>query len=239
MAQERCDICGRPAVGTVRRVSPGRQPETLHLCEIHLAQQRGSGSGFGGLGLFDDFFSRFFGEERDMFGRAPRIRPEAAVEQVDVTQLFSDSTRELLQRAAQTAVEWGSLDLDTEHVLHAALDDSVVVHVLEQVGADPKSIAAQIEDEVSRGKRTDVAPSLTPDAKSVLLSAYEESRDLGSSYIGPEHVLLALARDEEGAAGQILRRFGVSHTALRGAVVRGVDREGAQRAPESAMKTLD
>jgi ATP-dependent Clp protease ATP-binding subunit ClpC len=42
---------------------------------------------------------------------------------------------------------------------------------------------------------------------------------LGSSYIGPEHVLLALAKDEESEAGRLLLRFGLSHTKLRGAVV--------------------
>src|SRR4029453_10284999 len=44
----------------------------------------------------------------------PARRP---VEQVDITQFFSDATRELLQRAAQLALDWGSLDLDTEHLL--------------------------------------------------------------------------------------------------------------------------
>jgi ATP-dependent Clp protease ATP-binding subunit ClpC len=136
--QQMCDVCGiRPAVGTIRVVRPGRPPEG-----------RAASSGFGGgPSLFDDFFSRFFGDEApEGFSSRPR-RAESQVEQVDVTERFSDATRELLQRAAQTAVEWGSLDLDTEHLLHAALSDDVVVHVLEQVGADPKSIAAQIEDE--------------------------------------------------------------------------------------------
>ena len=60
-----CDICGvRPAVRTIQQVRPGQPPETLHLCEIHLAEQRISslGSGFGGLSMFDDFFSRFLGD---------------------------------------------------------------------------------------------------------------------------------------------------------------------------------
>ena len=51
---------------------------------------------------------------------------------MDVTQFFSDATRELLQRAARTALEWGSLDLDTDHLLYAALQDRVVRHVLAQ-----------------------------------------------------------------------------------------------------------
>ena len=244
-----CDVCGvRPAVGTVRRIRPGQPAETLHLCEIHMAEQRGMRSGFGGLGMFDDFFSRFFSEGA---GGAPGAAAggggaagptgrgtSRAVEQMDVTQLFSDATRELLQRAAQTAAEWGSLDLDTDHLLFGALSDEVVVHVLEQAGANPKAIAAQIEDEADRGKPVDVSPSLSPDAKRAILSSYDEARELGASYIGPEHILLSLARDEDTEAGRILRRFGLSHTQLRGLVVRGVDREG-QPTTASTTKTLD
>ena len=73
------------------------------------------------------------------------------------------------------------------------------------------------------------SPSFSPDAKAALLAAYEESRELGASYVGPEHVLLALARDEETEAGELLQRFGVSHTKLRGAVIRGVEPGGGTR----------
>jgi ATP-dependent Clp protease ATP-binding subunit ClpC len=72
-----------------------------------------------------------------------------------------------------------------------------------------------------------------------LLAAYEESRVLGSSYIGPEHVLLALARDDESEAGRLLGRFGLSHTRLRGAVVRRVEAGGEAREPVSSTPTLD
>jgi ATP-dependent Clp protease ATP-binding subunit ClpC len=43
------------------------------------------------------------------------------VEQVDITDFFSDATRELLQRSAKRALEWTSIDLDTEHLLWAAV----------------------------------------------------------------------------------------------------------------------
>jgi ATP-dependent Clp protease ATP-binding subunit ClpC len=166
-------------------------------------------------------------------------RPRRPVEQIDVTQYFSDATRQLLQRAAQKAVEWGSLDLDSDHLLWGALQDDVVRHVLAQLGADAEAIARQVEEEAEKAERTDVAPSLSPDAKASVLAAYEESRQLGASYVGPEHVLLALARDEEDPAGELLSRFGVTHTKLRGAVIRGVESvEGGGR-PASTTKALD
>ena len=243
MATPLCDIDGsRPAVATVRIRENGRVV-TRNLCELHLAEARagrltlGDGGG-GGRSLFDEFFSDFFEDFGERGGGLP-ARPRRPVEQIDITQSFSDATTQLLQRAAQKALEWGNLDLDSDHLLWAALQDDVVRHVLRQTGADADAIADQVEEEAETGERTDIAPSLTPDAKAVLLAAYEESRQLGSSYVGPEHVLLALSRDEEGAAGQLLARFGVTHTKLRGAVIRGVESgEGGGR-PASTTKSLD
>jgi ATP-dependent Clp protease ATP-binding subunit ClpC len=220
-----CQRHGRPAVASRVRLRPDGTQETEYLCELDLAEERMS-SRFGGRSLFDDFFSDFFGQTPSA-GRTSA--PARQVERVDVTQYFSDATRELLQRAAQTALDWGSLDLDTDHLLYAALRDEVVRHVLRAIDADPDAIAAQLEDEAEKTERTDVAPSLTPDAKAVLLAAYDESRELGASYVGPEHALLALARESDSEAGRLLERFGASHTKLRGAVIRGVEPTGGAR----------
>jgi ATP-dependent Clp protease ATP-binding subunit ClpC len=215
---------------------PGGPSRVEHLCELHAAEARGGRSSLGGGSLFDEFFSRFFEplEERGSVRGSER----RAAEQVDITRFFSDATNELLQRAARRAAEWGSSDLTSEHLLHAALEDKVVRRVLEGIDADPGAIRAQLEEEASRGERAETAPSLAPDAKRTLLAAYEESQELGVSYIGPEHILLALARDGESEAGRLLRRFGLSHTRLRGAVVRGVDESGAAR-ESSGTPTLD
>jgi ATP-dependent Clp protease ATP-binding subunit ClpC len=231
--QPRCPRHGRPAIASRVRLRPDGTQETEYLCEIDLAEERMQ-RGFGRRSLFDDFFSDFFGDGPSGGPTEGRVSaPQRQAERVDVTEFFSDATRELLQRAAQTAVEWGSLDLDTDHLLYGALQNDVVRHVLSQIDADPDAIADQIEEEAQQAERTDVAPSLSPDAKAALLAAYEESRELGSSYVGPEHVLLALARDTESEAGQLLERFGVTHTKLRGAVIRGV--EGG--APRETSKT--
>jgi ATP-dependent Clp protease ATP-binding subunit ClpC len=236
MAVERpvCPRHGRPAVAQrVRRLPDGTE-EVEYLCEIDLAEERMAGRTGSGGSLFDSFFSDFFGDG-PAGGRAAPQQQQRQVDRVDITQFFSDATRELLQRAAQTALEWGSLDLDTDHLLYAALQDDVVRHVLNQVDADPEAVADQIEEEGDQAERTDVSPSLTPDAKAALMAAYEESRELGASYVGPEHVLLALARDDESWAGQLLQRFGVSHTKLRGAVIRGVE-GGAPRETSNTPK---
>src|SRR4051812_42572261 len=106
MSTVTCERCGiRPAVASIRRVRPGVGAETQQLCEVCLAEVRGGTPGFGGRGLFDDFFSDFmdrgFGGAAERSGDAPGglATRRRGVEQVDVTEYFSDATRELLQRA--------------------------------------------------------------------------------------------------------------------------------------------
>jgi ATP-dependent Clp protease ATP-binding subunit ClpC len=250
MATRMCEVCGvRPATVAIRRIVPGEDPRIEHLCGVHAAEARGGrsrlgGSSLGGGSLFDDFVNRFFEEDASggaggTSARRRNVVPERRAEQVDITQLFSDSTDELLQRAARQAAQWGSADLNTEHLLLAALEDGVVRRMLEGTDADPDQIRAQLEEETGKEARKDVSPSLAPDAKRALLAAYEEAQALGSSYIGPEHVLLAVASDDEGEAGRLLSRFGLSHTRLRGVAVRGVDNSGEAREPKSPTPTLD
>ena len=133
--QHLCQRHGRPAVASRVRLRPDGTQEVEYLCEIDLAEERMSGRLGGSRSLFDEFFSDFF--DRAPGGAAPTQTPARRAESVDVTQFFSDATRELLQRSAQTALEWGSLDLESDHLLFGALRDNVVRHVLEQVGADP------------------------------------------------------------------------------------------------------
>ena len=245
MATRMCDVCGaRPATVALRRVTPGERPRVEHLCEVHAMRARGGGSPFGGGSLFDEFFGRFFDEAPTEgvqgWTREGGPAPQRRAEQVDITRFFSDSTSELLRRAAGRAMEWGDLDLGTGHLLYAALEDNAVRRVVEGADADPDALKAQLEEEADKGARADVSPSLVPDAKRALLAAYEESQALGASYIGPEHILLALAGDEESPAGRLLGRFGLSHTRLRGAVVRGVDgASGEARGEASSTPTLD
>src|ERR671914_2973987 len=99
--------------------------------------------------LFDEFFSDFFDRP---FGAEPGASPTARssapparrrVEQVDITEFFSDATRELLQRAAQQALEWGSLDLDTDHLLWGAMQDDLVAQVVRHARSEERRVGKE------------------------------------------------------------------------------------------------
>jgi ATP-dependent Clp protease ATP-binding subunit ClpC len=188
------------------------------------------GSGDFGASPFDDIFARFFG------GAVPQ-RP---AQRIDIGQLLTEQARELVRDAATQAARWGDPDLDTDHLLWAATRQDTVRRLLSAAGADPDAIARTIEAGAKRGEPRDEAPSLTPSAKRALLDARQVSRAFGSSYIGPEHLLFALAVNPESAAGRHLRDARVTPETLQEAAAGGGAGTGAGAGqPPSDTPTVD
>ncbi|MEU2781723.1 ATP-dependent Clp protease ATP-binding subunit [Streptomyces sp. NPDC007110] len=158
-------------------------------------------SGFSGPDDYDPF-----GEFLARFFSGPRPGPR----QIDIGRLLSQPARELVRGAAQYAAEHGSRDLDTQHLLRAALSAEPTRSLLSRAGADPDSLATEIDERSGPVQHPpgEVPPptslSLTPAAKRALLDAHDLARTRGAGYIGPEHVLSALAANPDSAAGHIL-----------------------------------
>jgi ATP-dependent Clp protease ATP-binding subunit ClpC len=187
------------------------------------------GSSEFGASPFDEFLARFFG------GSAAPRRP---VQRIDIGQLMTEQARELVRDAATQAAQWGDTDLDTDHLLWAATRQDTTRRLLGAAGADPDAIARRVESSVQRGDPREEAPSLTPSAKRALLDARQIAQALGSSYIGPEHVLLALAVNPESAAGRQLGEARVTPDTLQRALAGG-GRGGSGERPPSDTPTVD
>ncbi|MFJ4685303.1 ATP-dependent Clp protease ATP-binding subunit [Streptomyces sp. NPDC091377] len=159
------------------------------------------GFGFGRSPFeeFDELMSRFFGGT----GAAPARRQQS----VDIGSLLSERARELVARARDIAAVEGSEDLDARHLLAAATEQDSTRRLLSEAGTDPDRIRARLGAQDTGAARTEPA-TLTPAAKRALLDAYRISRSDGVSYIGPEHLLRALAANPESAAGQALADSG-------------------------------
>ncbi len=157
---------------------------------------------FGSFGSFDDIVNRFFGG--DPFGRPP------AVQRVNLQRLLSEQAKELLRRAADAATEAGSDEVDVSHLLWAATQLPATRELLQRAGADVDDIARRMQP--AKGTATDETPTLSPAAKRALQDAHTQSRAGGSSYIGPEHILLGIAGNPETPAGALLRGMATSQT---------------------------
>ncbi|PZM91735.1 MAG: AAA family ATPase [Actinobacteria bacterium] len=145
--------------------------------------------------------------------------PRLPVHRVDITRLMSADARELLIDAARRAVRSGITDIDTDHLLWAALQRQPLRELVRRAGADPDALLEQLGGPDPGGISADVPLSvnLTPAAKRALLDAHQLSRATGATYIGPEHILMALALNRESTAGRMLAAGRVEPGALRNA----------------------
>ncbi|MGW0083919.1 ATP-dependent Clp protease ATP-binding subunit [Streptomyces sp. NPDC003393] len=182
---------------------------------------------------FGEFFARFFG--------GPRPGPR----HVDIGRLLSQPARELVKGAAQYAADHGSRDLDTEHLLRAALSTEPTRSLLSRAGADPDSIASQIDERSGpvHGPAGETPQptslSLTPAVKRALLDAHDMARASGAGYIGPEHVLSALAANPDSAAGHILNQARFAASGLPPEAPETTAPPRAERQRTSTTPTLD
>ncbi len=186
------------------------------------------GPGGPGSGPFDDFFARFLG------GESPR-----GAQRIDITALMTEQARGLVGAAARIAAERGNTDLDVWHLLLVATQVPPLRALLEGAGADADAIARAADENLPRGEASTDAPTLTPAAKRALLDAHQVSRALGSTYIGPEHIVLAVAANGDTPAGRALQAQGVDPQSLqRSAAGRGNAPKDAP-AGNSATPTVD
>ncbi|MEK3979605.1 ATP-dependent Clp protease ATP-binding subunit [Psychrobacillus sp. FSL K6-2836] len=126
---------------------------------------------------------------------------------------FTQRSQKVLQLAQEEAIRLKHESIGTEHILLGLIREGsgIAAKALEAIEVDLKVIEAGIEELVGAGKE-EVGPivNYTPRAKKVIELSVDESRKLGHSYIGTEHLLLALIREGEGVAARVLNNAGVS-----------------------------
>ncbi|MEW1902559.1 ATP-dependent Clp protease ATP-binding subunit [Streptomyces sp. NPDC086147] len=191
------------------------------------------GSPFGSSDPFSEMLNRFF-------GMSPASSPPA-VQRVPIGRLLTESSHELLNLATRKAVEDGTSDLDTEHLLWAATQVGPSRRLLAEGGVDPDTLANRIAEVLPReSAEPSSEPGLTPAAKRTLALAHARSQASGVSYIGPEHILGALLGDPDSGASRFLRAEDLDVSKLRGAADQAAfGGEGAPAAPKQPATTLD
>ncbi|WUS95597.1 ATP-dependent Clp protease ATP-binding subunit [Streptomyces sp. NBC_00708] len=190
-----------------------------------------SSFGFGSADPFSEMFNRFF-------GTSPASSPPA-VQRVPIGRLLSESSQELLNLAAGKAIEDGTSDLDTEHLLWATTKVDPSRRILAQAGVDPDAFAAEIAKILPReSTEPSSEPGLTPAAKRTLTAAYSHSQAAGVSYIGPEHILGALIADPDSGAAQLLDAGGLDPRKLAGATEQA-ERADSPAGGQAPSTTLD
>ncbi len=126
---------------------------------------------------------------------------------------FTDRARKVMQLANQEAQRFNHEYIGTEHILLGLVKEGsgVAANVLKNLDVDLRKIRLEVEKIVQSGPDMVTMGKLpqTPRAKKVIEYAMEEARNLNHNYVGTEHLLLGLLREQEGVAAQVLMNLGL------------------------------
>src|SRR4051794_5842708 len=156
---------------------------------------------------------------------------------MDMFERFTDRARKVMALANQEAQRFNHEYIGTEHILLGLVKEGsgVGANVLKNLDVDLKKVRLEVEKLVKSGPDMVAMGKLpqTPRAKKVIEYAIEEARNLNHNYVGTEHLLLGLLREQDGVAAQVLMNLGLKLEEVREEVLNllGAVPENEEKAP--------
>jgi ATP-dependent Clp protease ATP-binding subunit ClpC len=154
---------------------------------------------------------------------------------------FTDRARKVMQLANQEAQRFNHEYIGTEHILLGLVKEGsgVAANVLRNLDVDLRKIRVEVEKLVQSGPEMVTMGKLpqTPRAKKVIEYAIEEARNLNHNYVGTEHLLLGLLREQEGVAAQVLMNLGLKLEDVREEVLNLLGHNMSESSDSSSERT--
>jgi len=152
---------------------------------------------------------------------------------------FTQRARRVLSLAQEEAEKLQHSQIGTEHLLLGLMreEGGVAGRVLRDLGLDQRRVEELVTRLSDAGRRSGTGQlDLSPGTKKVLELAVDEARRMGHHYIGTEHLLLGLVRQQDGIALDVLRRLGVSPEEIRRQTRRVLQESPVQSAQQTASE---
>src|SRR3712207_5599961 len=149
-----------------------------------------------------------------------------------VFERFTERARQVVVLAQDEARALKHNYIGTEHILLGLLreEEGLAARVLESLDITVEEVRAQVARIVGQGDEVTTGQiPFTPRAKKVLELALREALSLGHNYIGTEHILLGLVRENEGVAARILLDFDADAEKIRNEIIRMLSGPGGRR----------
>ncbi len=151
---------------------------------------------------------------------------------------FTNRAKQVIKLAKKEAQRLNHNYLGTEHVLLGLLKlgQGIAVNVLRTLNLEYETVRAEIERIVGFGPEIQVYgdPALTGKVKKVFEFANEEASNLNHNYVGTEHLLLALLRQPDGVATQVLENLNINLKEVRKEVLKELETFNLQLPPLGA-----
>ena len=147
-----------------------------------------------------------------------------------MTHRFSFRVQQVIRYSREEALRLGHDAIGTEHLLLGILrlGEGMAIRIIANLGCNIDDLRETVEETIGSGSTTLKIGDLpfTKRAERVLRSSYYESKQYNSEVIGTEHLLLALVKDEDGLASQVLIGFNINYENIR-TELEGIIREGS------------
>jgi ATP-dependent Clp protease ATP-binding subunit ClpC len=153
---------------------------------------------------------------------------------------FTDRARKVMQLANQEALRFNHEYIGTEHILLGLVKEGsgVAANVLKNLDIDLGKVRLEIEKIVQAGPDMPHGGKMpqTPRAKKVIEYSIEEARSLNHNYVGTEHLLLGLIREQDGVAAQVLINLGLKLQDVRDELLNLLGRDQGIRPVEKGLE---
>jgi ATP-dependent Clp protease ATP-binding subunit ClpC len=153
---------------------------------------------------------------------------------------FTERARQVVVLAQDEARALKHNYIGTEHLLLGLMreEEGLAARVLESLGLSVEEVRAQVARIVGQGDELSTGQiPFTPRAKEILELSLREALSMQHNYIGTEHILLGLVRENQGVASRIMDEYGATAEVVRDKIIRmlsGPGRQQPSRPSESA-----
>lgn len=157
-------------------------------------------------------------------------------------EIYTQEARKVMASANQEAMRFNQQYIGTEHILLGLLKEAsgIAAAVLKNLDIDLRKVRLELEQVIQSGPQLLATGKLpaTPRAKKVIEYAREEARGLTHNYVGTEHLLLGLMREQESIAAQVLWNNGLRIDTVRDEIVNLLG-AGMRRRPTSSRPAVE
>ena len=144
---------------------------------------------------------------------------------------FTNKAKKAIEIANDISIELGHNYIGTEHILYGLVQegDGIAAKVLNNKGITEEKVKARIEELLGVGKEINETLGFTPRSKRILENAFLETKRIGYNYIGTEHLLLAIMKEDDCVAVRIIADLNVGISKIYNEIAKVINEEESDK----------
>lgn len=190
-------------------------------------------------GLKKEEYEKKLSEKHSTKDEAQKSPEEKKREELDLMTHLTQRSNRVFLSAQTKAKELKNEYIDSEHILHGLLSDSEIYNFFTEMKILPQTIEEELT-KIFKKENNEKTPQLSPRVKRILSNSLVIARKLGFEFISPEHILLALYEEGEGAGARVLAKLGLKKEDLNKKITgKKEGLAGDEKAGERSRSVLD